>query len=155
MRFINRKKRQFAGVVQGIKHGQRALDQQTLGGDINEIEGAVEELLLDRLRFPPVECRIQAGSTDAKLDQRIHLILHQRNQRRNDDGAAWAEQGRNLVAEAFAATGRHQDEGVTALVNMLDDLGLGAAKGRITEDVSENSERIHDVRHCLKADFLR
>ena len=42
--------------------------------------------------------------------QGIDLILHQCNQRRDDDGTARAEQGGNLVAQALAAAGRHQKD---------------------------------------------
>jgi hypothetical protein len=77
-------------------------------------------------------------AADAELGQGIDLILHQRDQRRDDDGAAGAEQGGNLVAEALAAAGRHQDQGVAAAADVGDDLGLGAAEGRVAEDVAQD-----------------
>jgi hypothetical protein len=91
------------------------------------------------------------------LGQGVDLILHQCDQRRNDDGATGAEQGGNLEAKALAAAGRHQDEGVAAVFDVIDDLGLGAAKGRIAENVAQDLQRgrVGDCcgRHRFKADF--
>jgi hypothetical protein len=111
--------------------------KQALWGDVNEVEVAVEYGLFDGLRLLPVERRIEDGGFDAELGQGVDLVLHQRDQRRDDDGAAGAEQGGNLVAEALAAAGRHQDQGIAAAGDMVDDLGLGAAEGRVAEDVAQ------------------
>ena len=43
--------------------------------------------------------------------QRRHLVLHQRDQRRDDDARARADQRGDLVADRLAAAGRHQHEG--------------------------------------------
>lgn len=97
--------------------------------------------MFDGLRVTPVECRVEDGGFDAELGQRIDLILHQGDQGGNDDGAARAEQGWYLVAQAFAATRRHEDQCVTALADVVDDFGLRAAKGWVAEDVAQEGER--------------
>jgi len=128
-----------------------------VGGVENRIELAPEYFLLDALGFAPIDCRIQAGGANAKLGQGVDLILHQGNQRRDDHGTTRAEQGRNLEAKALAAAGRHQDEGVAAAFDVIDDLGLGTTKGRIAENIAQDLQRgrVGDGcgRHRFKADF--
>ncbi len=68
------------------------------------------------------------------------LVLHQRNQRRDDDRHAVAQQGRNLVAQRFAAASGHQHQGITATRNLFDDLLLAATKGIVTENAFKNAE---------------
>lgn len=59
-------------------------------------------LLVGRLRARQVLC------ADAVLRQRRHLVLNQRNQRRDDNRHARLAHSRQLVAKALAATRRHQ-----------------------------------------------
>eukprot|EP01034_Spumella_vulgaris_P002157 gene2156-2809_t len=137
MRFVDREQGQLAGLVQGVDHRQRAVEQQALGGDIDEVDAAIEHLLFDGLRLAPVERRVQAGGLDAELGQGVDLVLHQRNQRRNDDGAAGAEQGGDLVAEALAAAGRQHGDDVAAGQHLLDDAGLQAAELGMAKDPAQ------------------
>jgi hypothetical protein len=52
------------------------------------------------------------------------LILHQRNERRDDHTHSFANERRNLEAKRLAAAGRHQDQRITALGYMRDDIAL-------------------------------
>ena len=56
--------------------------------------------------------------------QRRHLVVHQRDQRRDDDGQAIREDGRQLVAERLAAAGGHQHQRIAAIQDMLNRLPL-------------------------------
>ena len=51
----------------------------------------------------------------AELAQRFDLILHERDQRRDDQGEAVKDQRRDLIAQRFAAAGGHQDQRVGAV----------------------------------------
>ena len=51
----------------------------------------------------------------------IHLILHQRNQRRDDDGRSLHQQRGQLVAQRLSASCRHEHEGVLTIHQILDD----------------------------------
>ena len=51
----------------------------------------------------------------------VHLVLHQCNQRGDDNGCSFHQQGRKLVAQRLAAAGRHQHEGVVAVQHVLHD----------------------------------
>ena len=44
----------------------------------------------------------------------VHLIFHQRNKGRNDDGGTVHQQRRQLIAHALAAAGGHDDKRVFA-----------------------------------------
>ena len=59
MRFVDGEQGQLAGFVERIEHGQRAVEQQALGGDVDEVEVAAEDRLLDGLRRAPVERRVE------------------------------------------------------------------------------------------------
>src|SRR5690606_10392326 len=53
-----------------------------------------------------------------------NLDGHQRQQRRNDEPHAGANDRGNLVAERFTAARRHQHEGIVAGNDVLDDARL-------------------------------
>ena len=65
------------------------------------------------------------------------LVLHERDQGRDDHGHAISQQGRDLVAERLAAPRGHEHEGVAAFGHMLDHLRLVPAEGRIAENFVE------------------
>ncbi len=69
--------------------------------------------------------------------ERVHLVFHQRDERRDDDRHAVAHQRRQLEAERFAAARRHHDDRVVAGEDGLDDLALPLAKSLEPEEFSE------------------
>ena len=60
--------------------------------------------------------------------ERINLILHQRDQWRDNDCRARQQQGRNLVAEGLPPAGRHKDKGIPLRDYICSDLLLMGAK---------------------------
>jgi hypothetical protein len=108
--------------------------------DVEQVQLARREALLDGTRFVHALRRIEECSTHAHLLERRHLVLHQRDQRRHDHGRARPQQRRHLVAQRLAAAGGHQDERVAAGHHVLDDLALGAAEDRVAEGFVENAE---------------
>ena len=67
---------------------QRALLHEPLGRDVEQVERAGRELALDCVLRRAVERRIEERGFDADVAQRVDLILHQRDQRRDDDARA-------------------------------------------------------------------
>ena len=68
--------------------------QQPLRRDVEQIQFAVREGALGAVGL---HCRLagmDAGGAHAGLEQRRHLVLHQRDEGRNHDGRARAQQGR-------------------------------------------------------------
>ena len=89
---------------------------------------------------------VDRGRTNAELPQRVDLVLHQRDQRRDDHPDARPQQRRNLVAERLAAAGGHEDKRVSARDHLLDDLRLLAAKRGIAVGRSQHAQRFIAAR---------
>ena len=49
---------------------------------------------------------------DAVADERIDLILHQRNEGRNNDGDTGVNHGGRLKAQRLSASGRQHNDGI-------------------------------------------
>ena len=92
---------------------------------------------------------IQRGGAHAGLAQRVDLVLHQRDQRRDDDADPGPQQRRQLIAQRFAAAGRHQHDRIAAGHDMLDDRLLLAAKAGIAEDAAQHRERGFLLDHAI------
>ena len=80
----------------------------------------------DLLDASPAIVSIRQGRVDlpgdnAKLIQLVALVLHQRNQRRHDDGRARKMERRQLVTEGLAGAGRHDRDRVVTFDDRLDD----------------------------------
>jgi hypothetical protein len=60
------------------------------------------------------EAGIDVAGGNAVVSQQPHLILHQRDQRRDHDHDAGPQQRRQLVAQGLAATGRHHRQQIAA-----------------------------------------
>ena len=78
----------------------------------------------------------------AEFLERADLVVHQRDERADDDGdtlaAAMAHDRRHLVAQALAAAGGHEDERIAAADRVRDDRLLQAAEGVVAEDLAED-----------------
>ncbi len=123
------------------KQVERALLHQPLGRDVHKIERTGCELALDGVLGLPVERRIEEGGLHAQILQRVDLILHQRDERRDDDAGAGPDQGGDLVAKRFAAARRHQSEAVAALQQRRDDPFLMQAETLVAEHLVELGAR--------------
>ena len=114
--------------------GKELFAHQPFRGDIKEVKLAAMELCQGLARFGGFEGRVVNGGADAVGLQGIDLILHQRDQRRDDDADAGPVQRRDLEAEGFAAAGRHEDKSILAGDQAVDDFFLIGAKGAVAED---------------------
>lgn len=76
---------------------------------------------------------------DAGEAQCRDLILHQRHQRRNDNGQPALDQRRNLIAQRFARTRRHDRQHVAAAKQCLHHRGLSGTEIVETEHVLEDA----------------
>ena len=71
----------------------------------------------------------------------LDLILHQRDQRRDDEADAVAHERRDLIAQRLAAARRHQHERVAPGQRRRDDGLLLAAEARVAEHVAQDAAR--------------
>ena len=136
MRFINRKQ----GRIDPPQQTEETFRQQAFGRDIEHVQLPGQQRLLHLPLFGNGQRAVEESRLHPQLPQGIHLILHQGNQRRDDDACTVTQQCRNLVTETFAAAGGHQHQGVAAFREGEDDFLLVAAKMVVTEDAGEDFE---------------
>jgi len=138
MRLVDGEQGQPGRFLNLFQQGKEAGHQQAFRGDIEQVELAAQQAALHLACGIGADAGIEEGRLHAELGERIHLILHQRDQRRHHDARARPQQRGNLVAQRFAAAGRHQHQRVAARRDMLDDGLLFAAKGGIAEDIAQD-----------------
>ncbi len=88
---------------------------QALGRDVEQHDAAGGELAVDRGALLAALAAVEVGGGDALLAQPVDLVLHERDERRDDDGETAEVHGRRLVAERFAAARGEHHEAVAAL----------------------------------------
>ena len=146
VRFVDGEEAEQPTLVQRIELRQEARRIQPLGGRIEQHQAPAHHLALDALRFITGQRRIEKGGMDAGLLERTDLVVHQRDQRTHHDAqaraAAVTHDRRNLVAQALAATGGHQHQGIGAGTDMLDDRLLRAAERAVAEHLLEDLLRL-------------
>ncbi len=137
-----------------------AVQAQPLGRQVQQVQLAREELGLHHAPLVEVLRGVHEPGAHTEGPQRVHLVLHQCDQRGHHDARAGPDQGRDLVAQRLSAAGRHEHDGVTAGDHVLDDRLLLAAEGVVPEDPVQGGERLavpvpHLRRLCHVADHAR
>ena len=102
----------------------RLLLREGLRSHIEQLGVAFEQVLLHLGHLGTVQRGVEeVGHTLAArgVAHSVHLVLHQGYQGRHHDGYALADHGRQLVAQALAAARGHDDKGVVAVEQALDD----------------------------------
>ena len=129
MRFFHRDHRDVRPRGKAAEH--RAF--QAFGRDVDELVAALGgqvqragDLCLGQRRVD--KCRM-----DARCVQPLDLVLHQRDQRRDDERQPRQQQGRDLIAERLARAGGHDGQRVPSGQKGADDLFLPGAEGVVAE----------------------
>jgi hypothetical protein len=76
-----------------------AFHPQTLGGQIEKPQPAIQHVLPQGSQVLDGSAAVQAGGGDAALSQLPHLVFHQGHERRDHHRQAPAHQGRQLIAQ--------------------------------------------------------
>ena len=116
----------------------RAVAEQPLGRDVEQVEALLDQVARNGSGFRRIKLGMQRAGVDTDLAQRGNLVIHQRNQWRDDHRGAGPTQRRNLIADAFAAAGRHQDERVAAKHDVVHSSRLLAAKTGEAENLAQH-----------------
>jgi hypothetical protein len=105
----------LADAVRFVDRDQRAVDarddvaeaaaSEALGCDVDELVLAVLDRTHARAQLVGLQRRREVGCGDAMVVERGDLIVHQRDERRNDDRGAGKQRAGKLVDEALAAAG--------------------------------------------------
>ncbi len=107
-----------------------ARHDRTFGGDVDEAELAREGFLFEFAAIGPENGAIEEDGGDAHLAELCDLILHEGDERRDDDGGAFfIENSRELITERFTAARGHNDADVAAGIESLDNRFLTRAEG--------------------------
>ena len=140
MRFVNGKQRNAACAVQAVETGKKAVGEQAFGGDVEQIQPLPGERRQGFAGGFPVQTGINARGAHAQFQQGGDLVLHQRNQRRDDNRHARAQQRGHLIAQGFAAAGGHEHQRIIAAAQGCDDFALRAAKGAVAKDFLQHAQ---------------
>ncbi len=126
--------------LHAIEELQEGRQDEPFRSDVDEIEPVRPQIGAHAHPLFVGEAGVERGGADADLAQILHLVAHQRDQRRDDDPDALPAEGGNLIAQGLAAAGRHQDNGVPAGDDMRDDLRLMAAEFLVAEGRAQDVE---------------
>ena len=94
--------------------------REPLGGDVDEVELAREVRALDGRALRRRLGRVEVGGADAVGDERVDLVVHERDERADDEARALADERGDLVDQALAAAGRHEHDRVAAGDDLVD-----------------------------------
>jgi hypothetical protein len=107
---------------------EEAVRAEAFRGDVNEFVFALAHSIEAFLLFRPTERGVDHGGRDAAGDERVHLVFHQRDEGRDDEGDTAETKRGDLEAERFAAAGGHDDESVTTGDDFGNDFLLAVEK---------------------------
>ena len=148
VRLVDREQRDLAPLQQPLGAG----GLQRLGGQVEQVELPGGELGLHHPALARVLGGVEEAGPHTERPQRVHLVLHERDERRDHHPDAGSVQRRDLVAQRLAAAGGHEHERVAAVHDVLDDLRLAAAEGVVPEDPAQHLQRTVDLGLDLGSD---
>ena len=146
-----------------VQQVEEAVEHQALGRDVEQVQLAGAKRGDDAGRLGSRERRVQVGGSDTVRAQRIDLVLHERDEGRDDDRGSLAEQRRDLEAERLAAAGGHEHERAATADDVVDDLALVRAELRVAEDRRQGLERevdgggtcLHPMGPSIRGGWIR
>ena len=127
--------------IPGLQVLLPVVQHQPLRRDVEQPPLAAVQSGQARARLRPRQAGVEIRRGHAGRLELVDLVLHQRDQRRDDDGQADPMQGRHLEAKRLPAAGRKQGKDIAARQARLDDLPLERAEFRIAEGGVEGLEQ--------------
>src|SRR3954467_5753709 len=113
---------------------------ESFGCQIEHLTFAVADAPSHFAGLGPGEMRVHGKGIDTDGCQLILLVLHQRDERADDDGESGEQQRWELVDERLAAAGRHDDERIFSGENSSDRFPLAILEFSMAEALSEYAE---------------
>ncbi len=142
MCLVNRKQAQHAALIQGIELCQKARRHDPLGRAVQERHVPAQQAFFNLRGLFARQGGVQKSGAHARFMQRPHLVVHQRNQRRDHHrqslACALAGNGRHLVTQRLAAAGGHQHQRVAAGHHVFNDGLLRATEGTVAKNFLKN-----------------
>ena len=118
----------------GLDRLQETIRQQPFRSHIDDLVHAAPDVAVHQPDLIGRQGAVDIGRRHPGIFQGHDLIPHQGDQRRDHQSDSVQQQSRNLVAQAFAAAGGHDAEGIPAGQLGVDQRLLAAPKGRIAKD---------------------
>ena len=118
-----------------VGKAQKARGQQPLRGHIHDLVHAVAGVGQGLAALVFGEGGVDVGRPHAHLDQRLHLVLHQADQRADHHSDAGQQQCRELIADGFARAGGHDRQHVLPGEQGVHHLLLAGAEGVVAENI--------------------
>ena len=122
--------------------------------DVDELVPALCNGRKARVGLGEGERAVDVGGGDALLDEGVDLILHQGDQRRDDEREAWEDQRRNLEADGFARARRHGGERVVPCEQAFDHGRLCGPKIAVAVEAAQEFARLVKIRVHRTSSFL-
>ena len=118
------------GVDAGLlQHAVKVGRHKTFGRHEQQARVALAQIDLGGEAVAVGKGTVDLGGGDAVAAQGVHLIFHQGDERRDNDGDAAAQDGGRLIAERLATAGGHDHERIAAVEDGLHGLFLERAEG--------------------------
>ena len=121
---------------------ERAIEHQAFGRDVQQIQFAAQQLLFDGARRVGIERGVKEGGAHPDLLERGDLVLHECDQRRDDDPGTGAHDGRNLETQRLAAAGGHEHQRVATRQQRANDFFLRRAELFVAENAVQDFEGV-------------
>src|SRR5215213_411698 len=127
--------------------GDEGLAAKPLGRDVNDLELPAPYPREPLTRLAVGQRAVYKGHGDAPRRERVHLVLHEGYERRDDERNAVEHHRGQLVAERLASARGHYDDRVEAAQDRLYDFSLSFTKVREAEIFQESFAGSAYVRH--------
>ena len=126
------------------EHLREAWDAHAFGGDEEELKGAIEVLAAGLAGVVAGEAGVDAGDGEAGCGELGGLIVHEGDERGDDESGSAAGDGGKLVAEGFACSCGHDEKDVLAVGGgAADGLLVGAEGGKAEGSMEKRGEVGH------------
>jgi hypothetical protein len=127
----------------GLGAGLEEAGREALRRHVDQLVVAAHHALDPRAALVDRQGRVDEGGAHLPRRQGVDLVLHQGEEWRDDQGGAAPRQRRQLVAERLPGARRHDDEGVPALGDVLDDGPLAVPEAREAEALAQEQVEVH------------
>ena len=114
---------------------------ERLRRDVEKLDLFAPQCVEPRATLLPRDRGVEHGRSKTGSHQRVDLVLHERDQRRDDDHRSREQLRGDLERQALSGAGRHQPDAVAAGKDGVDDLELAGTELRIAEDRVKNRFR--------------
>ena len=128
---------------------EEARPREALGGDVQEAQPAVRGRLEPGHLLRPLLRRVDERGVDARRAEAVHLVLHQRDERRHHERQPVGQDRGDPVADALAGAGGRDGQHVAALELGLDHRRLAGPEALQAEHLAQHLESAVDhVPEC-------